>query len=116
MTACVRRSDSRERRGPRGAVMSDRISDIGAVSVPEFKGRLRGQLLQETDDGYEEARNVWNGNIDRRPLLIARCTEVADVIEAVNFARAANLLVAVRGGAHNAAGHATCDGGIVIDL
>jgi len=68
------------------------------------------------DDGYEAARKVWNGNIDRSPGLIARCAGPADVIQAVNFARSHNLLVAVRGGAHNAAGHGTCDGGLVIDL
>ena len=85
-------------------------------TVEEFKSSLRGALLRESDDGYEQARMVWNGNIDRRPALIARCTGVADVIDAVNFARANSLLVAIRGGAHSAAGHGTCDGGIVIDL
>ena len=59
---------------------------------------------------------VWNGNIDRRPALIARCAGVGDVIDAVNFARANSLLVVIRGGAHSAAGYGTCDGGIVIDL
>ena len=85
-------------------------------AVEEFESRLRGALLRESDYGYEQARMVWNGNIDRRPALIARCAGVADVIDAVNFARANSLLVAIRGGAHSAAGHGTCDGGIVIDL
>ena len=84
--------------------------------VEELKASLRGALIRESDDGYEQARMVWNGNIDRRPALIARCAGVADVIDAVNFAHAHNLLVAIRGGAHSAAGHGTCDGGIVIDL
>src|SRR5258708_6006226 len=84
--------------------------------VEAFAAALRGKLLRPGDDDYEQARKVWNGNIDRRPAFIARCTGVADVIEAVNFARVNGLLVAVRGGGHNAAGHGTCDGGIVIDL
>ena len=86
------------------------------TAVEEFKSHLRGALLGKGDDGYEQARMVWNGNIDRRPALIARCTGVADVIDAVNFARANSLLVAIRGGAHRAAGHGTCDGGIVTCL
>ena len=73
-------------------------------------------MLCSGDAGYEEARRVWNGNIDRRPFMIARCSGVADVIQAVALARTNGQLVSVRGGAHNAAGHATCDGGMVIDL
>src|SRR5262245_39634465 len=89
---------------------------LEATAVATFRTRIRGLVLSPTDVGYEEARKVWNGNIDRRPALIARCSGVADVIEAVNFARANDLLVSIRGGAHNAAGHATCDAGLVIDL
>ncbi len=98
------------------ATLDGKPSTLREASVAEFKGKLRGRVIQPGDDGYEESRRVWNGNIDRRPALVARCTGVADVIEAVKFARANNLLVAIRGGAHNAAGHGTCDGGIVIDL
>jgi FAD/FMN-containing dehydrogenase len=90
--------------------------ELAPDALDDFRSGLRGPLLLPSDEEYEHARSVWNGNIDRHPGLIARCTGVADVIAAVNFAREQGLLVAVRGGAHNAAGHATCDDGIVIDL
>src|SRR5215510_13290000 len=86
------------------------------ATVTAFKQSLRGPLIASGDDSYEAARQVWNGNIDRRPGLIARPAGVADVIQAVNFARHHNLLVAVRGGAHNIAGTSVCNGGLVIDL
>ena len=84
--------------------------------VREFASQLRGHLIRPSDDGYDSARAVWNGFIDKRPALIARCAGTADVITAVHFARQYNLPVAVRGGGHNVAGFATCDGGLVIDL
>ncbi len=84
--------------------------------VDEFGARLRGELLRSGDAGYEEARKVWNGMIDKRPALVARVVSVADVINAVNFAREHDLLVAVRGGGHNVAGVGTVDGGLLIDL
>jgi FAD/FMN-containing dehydrogenase len=77
---------------------------------------FRGPLISPDDEGYDEARKVWNGSIDRKPMFIARCTGTADVTAAVDFARDNDLLVAVRGGAHNVAGNAVCDGGMVIDL
>lgn len=85
------------------------------VDVAELVQGFRGQVLQPGDAGYDEARKVWNGSIDRRPAVIARCTGAADVISAVRFARSRDLLIAVRGGGHNIAGLAVCDGGIVID-
>ena len=81
-----------------------------------FEARLRGQLIRPQDPDYEAARRVYNGMIDRRPQLIARCVDVADVVAAVNFARDNELPLAIRGGGHNVAGFATCDDGLVIDL
>jgi hypothetical protein len=77
---------------------------------------LQGELITPADDGYEEARLVWNGTIDRRPALIVRPATVEDVVAAVNFARENNMLLSVRGGGHNVAGHGTNDGGLVMDL
>lgn len=84
--------------------------------VTELKATFSGQLLKATEAGYEEARKVHNGLIDKRPLLIARCHGVADVVDAVKLARSLDLEVAIRGGGHNVAGRATIDGGLMIDL
>jgi FAD binding domain/Berberine and berberine like len=89
------------------------LADTG---VRELKGRLRGALLQPGDEGYEAGRRVWNAMIDKSPDLIVQCGGVADVIAAVNFARTNDVLLALRGGGHSAAGLGTCDGGILIDL
>ena len=86
------------------------------AAVEALQSSLRGALIRPGDDGYDAARVVWNGMIDKRPALIARCAGVADVIDAVNFARTNNLLVSVRGGGHNISGNAVCDGGLMIDL
>jgi FAD/FMN-containing dehydrogenase len=85
-------------------------------AVGSLAGRLRGELIRPDDPGYDQARRVWNGMIDRYPALIIRAVAVDDVVAGVNFAREQSLLVAVRGGGHNVAGHATNDGGLVIDL
>jgi FAD/FMN-containing dehydrogenase len=86
------------------------------TAIEAFRSSVRGELLGATDAGYDTARKVWNGMIDRRPALILHCTGVADVIAAVQFARTHDLLVAVRGGGHNVAGHAVCEDGLMIDL
>ncbi|HKA69665.1 MAG TPA: FAD-binding oxidoreductase, partial [Actinomycetes bacterium] len=78
--------------------------------------RFRGPVLTSSDAAFDDARKIWNGAIDRKPAVIARCTEVADVIAALRYARSHDLLVSVRGGGHGVAGHALNDGGIVIDL
>jgi FAD/FMN-containing dehydrogenase len=87
-----------------------------AIMTETFDTSLRGELLRPDSDGYEEARVLWNAMIDIRPALIARCTGVADVIEAVKFSRENGLAVAVRGGGHNVAGLASVDDGLMIDL
>ena len=84
--------------------------------VEEFRASLRGELIQPHDEGYDNARKVYNAMIDRHPRLIARCTDVADVITAVSFGRENDMLVAVRGGGHNGGGLGVCDDGLVIDL
>jgi FAD/FMN-containing dehydrogenase len=89
---------------------------LAGEAIDAFRHTMRGAVLSPADDSYNEMRQVWNGLIDRRPALIARCTGTADVIDAVSFARAHNLLVSVRGGGHNVAGAAVCDGGLMIDL
>lgn len=89
---------------------------IDASAVSDLQQQFRGSLLPPDDEGYDDARTVWNAMINRRPGVIARCAGTADVIEAVNFAREHGLLVAVRGGGHNVAGNAVCDDGLMIDL
>jgi FAD/FMN-containing dehydrogenase len=86
------------------------------TAVERFGRGLRGELLRPDGTAYEEARKVWNGLIDKHPALIVRCAGVGDVVDSVNFACEHDLLLAVRGGGHNVAGNAVCDGGLVIDL
>ncbi|HMQ53536.1 MAG TPA: FAD-binding oxidoreductase [Anaerolineae bacterium] len=85
-------------------------------AVENFKSKLRGGVYLPGESGYEQARSIWNGMIERRPEWVARCTGVADVIAAVNFARDNDLLLSVRGGGHNVAGSAVGEGGLMIDL
>jgi FAD/FMN-containing dehydrogenase len=90
--------------------------DIASEAVEQLRSGLRGTLLAPGAPGYDESRTIWNAMIDRRPALIARCTSAADVAAAVRFARDHDLLLAVRGGGHNIAGNAVCEGGLMIDL
>src|SRR5215216_7965771 len=92
------------------------FSPMGALDIAGLQDGFRGELLRPEDAGYEDARKVWNGSINRLPALIARCAGVADVIAAVKFAKDKGLLVAVRGGGHSYPGLSVCDGGLVIDL
>jgi FAD/FMN-containing dehydrogenase len=91
-------------------------SIMGSQRIETLKQTLRGSLIQRDDPDYPEACKLYNGMIDKRPLMIARCTDVSDVIATVNFARNSGHLLAVRGGGHNGPGLGSCDGGVVIDL
>lgn len=91
------------------------VSSI-ADAIVDLATTFSGELLTPRDAGYEEARRVHNGLVNKRPALIARCRGVADVADAIKLARKLGLEVAVRGGGHNVAGRATIDGGLMIDL
>jgi len=89
---------------------------MAADSIEQLRAGVRGALITPGDPSYETARRVYNGMIDKRPALIVRCADAADVIAAVGHARTTGMLTAIRGGGHNGGGLGTCDGGIVIDL
>jgi FAD/FMN-containing dehydrogenase len=92
------------------------VDTIDPREVEALRRYFRGALVRPSEEGYDEARRIWNGAIDRRPALIARCAGADDVVATVRFARERDLLVSVRGGGHAVAGHAVCDGGLMIDL
>jgi FAD/FMN-containing dehydrogenase len=92
------------------------IPEATTTDLERLRDSLHGSLILPGDRGYDEARSIWNGAIDRRPAYIARCTGVADVVAAVGFARERDLRVAVRSGGHGVGGHAVCEGGLLIDL
>jgi FAD/FMN-containing dehydrogenase len=89
---------------------------VDASGISGLSENIRGQVLAPGETGYDEARRVWNGTVDRRPALIVRCADAADVQRALGFAVAHDLAVAVRGGGHSVAGFSTCDDGVLIDL
>ncbi len=104
---------------PDQAGQPDGSVSVGTLEEPAvgtLASALRGELLQPGDEGYDKARTVYNAMIDRRPRVIARCVDAADVISAVNFARENHLAISIRGGSHNVAGFAVNDGGMMIDL
>ena len=86
------------------------------TNVEDFKGQIRGEIILPEKENYNEARKVYNAMIDKRPGMIVKCVDVADVIACVNYGRENNVLIAVRGGGHNGGGLGICDGGMVIDL
>jgi FAD/FMN-containing dehydrogenase len=92
------------------------IATLTDSVLEAYRAGLRGQLTLQGEAGYAERQRLWNGMIDKHPAMIVRCAGTADVIASVNLAREHDLLLAVRGGGHNVAGSASCDGGMVIDL
>jgi hypothetical protein len=89
---------------------------VGNAAIETFKQKFRGHVVLPGDSDYDSARKIWNASIDKRPGMIAQCSDVEDVVSAVKFARENQILVAIKGGGHNVAGRALCDDGIVIDL
>src|SRR5512134_1374922 len=102
-TVSIRRSDGES-------------TTLDGSALERLKAGLRGTLLLPGNDGYQEARTVWNAMVDRRPALVVHCAGVNDIKQAVDFARSHGLLTSVKGGGHNIAGNAVCDGGLLIDL
>jgi FAD/FMN-containing dehydrogenase len=92
------------------------MKTIDAKTIDSLKRGFRGEVVLPGSGAYDEARSIWNGMIDKRPAVIARCVSPDDVVQAVKFARDQRLVLAVRGGGHNIAGNALCDDGLVIDL
>src|SRR5690606_8948783 len=97
-------------------LMNNTVNDIDSVKIGDFATQLKGKIVMASDETYAETRKVFNAMIDKRPGMFAMCTNVADVIASVNFARENNLMVAIRGGGHNGGGLGLCEGGLVIDL
>lgn len=95
---------------------SGEMTVLEEAALEKFRSRLQGTIILPGDSLYEDARRVWNGMIDKKPGLIVKCRGTADVISCVNLARERDILLAVRGGGHNVAGNAVCDGGLVADL
>src|SRR3982074_3931478 len=87
-----------------------------AVATEPFSGNMRGPVIRPMDADYDAVRSLYNGMIDKSPVMIARCSDVADVVTAVNFARQNDLQVAIRGGGHNGPGLGSVDDGLMIDL
>ena len=96
--------------------LDGRDTEIDAGAIEQLTAGIRGTVLQQGDAGYNEAREIWNAMIDRKPALMIQCSGVADVIQAIKFAAAHDLLTAIRGGGHNIGGSALAEGGVVIDL
>lgn len=92
------------------------MTSLQQGTIDTFKEQFAGSVFEPTDAGYNEARQIWNAMIDRKPALIAKCSSVEDVVSAVNFGRDQSLLISVKGGGHNIAGNAVCDDGLMIDL
>ena len=90
--------------------------ELDRIAVGSFRDSFHGAIVEPRHPGYNEARVVWNGMVDRHPALIACCADREDVVSAIGFAREHDLVIAVRSGGHSVGGFSTCDGGVVIDL
>jgi FAD/FMN-containing dehydrogenase len=90
--------------------------ELAQNSLEDLRNNLRGDLLLPGDSGYDTARSIWNAMIDRRPAVIARCLGVGDVLTSVKFARERRLALSIKGGGHNIAGLAVCEGGMMLDM
>ncbi len=96
--------------------LSGDVAVVPEAMVEQLKGRVRGAVLVAGEEGYDAARSIWNAMIDRRPGVIVRCAGAADVMATIDFARETGAALAVRGGGHNIAGNAVCEGGVMLDL
>ncbi|MES2354651.1 MAG: FAD-binding oxidoreductase [Pseudomonadota bacterium] len=92
------------------------MANVSNETIEKLASQMRGEVITPSDSQYDNARAIWNAMIDRRPAVIVRCKGVADITRSISFAREQNLLLAIRGGAHNIAGNAICDDGLVVDL
>lgn len=104
------------RKSIKALALSGESLELETPEINALRDRLRGLLLHEGDQGYEDARKLWNGMIDRRPALVVKPTGTADVVECVNFARNHNMFLSIKGGGHNIAGTAIADGALTIDM
>ena len=89
---------------------------LSSLSIPTLRSSIKGSVIAPEDPGYDEARRVFSGRIDRHPCVIVRAADAADVARVVRLARETGLPLAVRSGGHSGAGHSTTDSGIVLDL
>lgn len=94
----------------------EEMATLQQETIDTFRGLFAGPVFEPVDAGYNEARQIWNAMIDRKPALIVQCHSSGDVVAAVNFGRDQSMLVSVEGGGHNIAGNAVCDDGLMIDL
>ena len=92
------------------------MADLGVMSTEQIRSRFKGRVIGPEDAGYDDARRIWNGMIDKRPLAVVRVAGVEDIRQGIALCREAHLPLAIRSGGHDVAGYATVDGGIVLDL
>jgi hypothetical protein len=109
-------SDTKITCRPTSRVGREEVALVSPIDTGRLAAQIAGEVITPGHCQYDVVRRVWNGMIDRRPAVIARCTSAADVAASLGFASDAGLSVAVRGGSHNVAGNATCDDGLVVDL